>query len=52
MRARLLAVLLLFDYWSTPCPTQPGEVSPFYGRLDFAAESLWDEVLGRLFAVK
>ena len=29
----LLAVLLLFDYWSTPCPTQPGEVSPFYGQL-------------------
>jgi len=27
------------------------EVSPFYGRLDFAAESLWDEVLERLFAV-
>jgi len=31
----------------------PGsEISPFYGRLDFASESLWDDVLGRLFEVK
>jgi hypothetical protein len=26
----LVAALILFDYWSTPCPTQPGAVSPFY----------------------
>jgi hypothetical protein len=31
----------------------PGvEISPFYGRLDFASESLWDDVLGRLFEAK
>ena len=29
----IMAVLLLFDYWSTPCPTQPGAVSPFYEQL-------------------
>jgi hypothetical protein len=30
----------------------PGHViSPFYGRLDFAAESLWDELLQRMFGI-
>jgi hypothetical protein len=31
----------------------PGsEVSPFYGRLDFASESFWDDLLGRLFEAR